>query len=267
MRYVRYLVGDQIQCGWINGEYIGPIEGDLFGEYRRLEATLPLEQTRLLAPILPGKIIEVGRNYLDQVQEQGTEIPNMPVISLKPPSAVIGSGEAILLPQQSNQVEHEVELAIIIGRRGRWVSLDEATGMIFGFTIANDVTARDLQKVDVHKTRSKAFDTFCPLGPWIETELDAIDVLLTCRVNDQLRQMATTREMIFTIGQLISFVSSVMTLFPGDVILTGTPAGSGVLKVGDRVDCAIEGIGVLSNPVRAATLPSTGVHLPSGNNW
>lgn len=253
MRFVRYQVGAQSLPGWINGEMVGPIEGDLFGEYRRMEATQPLEETRLLAPILPGKIIEVGRNYLDQVQEQGTDIPNMPVISLKPPSAVIGPGEAIRIPPQSNQVEHEVELAIIIARQARWVSLDEAAEVIFGFTIANDVTARDLQKVDIHKTRSKSFDTFCPLGPWIETELDAIDVLLTCRVNNELRQMATTREMIFTIAQLISFVSSVMTLYPGDVILTGTPAGSGALRAGDRVDCAIEGIGILTNPVRAVS--------------
>lgn len=252
MKFIRYQIGAQIQTGWINDEMVGTVDGDLFTEYRRREANQHLEQVRLLAPILPGKIIEVGRNYLDQVQEQGTEIPRIPVISLKPPSAVIGPGEVIILPPQSTQVEHEVELAVVIGRQARWISMDEAAGVIFGFTVANDVTARDLQKVDIHKTRSKSFDTFCPLGPWIETELDAIDVLLTCRVNDELRQMATTREMVFSIAQLISFVSSVMTLNPGDIILTGTPAGSGALSPGDRVDCAIEGIGVLSNPVRAA---------------
>lgn len=255
MRFVRYQIGQQIHTGWINGEMVGQIDGDIFAEYRRLEANLLMEQIRLLAPVLPGKIIEVGRNYLDQVQELGTNIPVMPVISLKPPSAVIGPGEAIIIPPQSKQVEHEVELAIIIGKKGRWVPTDQASNLIFGFTIANDVTARDLQKVDIHKTRSKSFDTFCPLGPWIETDLDPIDVLLTCRVNDALKQMASTREMIFTIGQLISFVTSVMTVHPGDVILTGTPAGSGIIRAGDVVDCAIEGLGVLSNIVRSVDNP------------
>jgi 2-keto-4-pentenoate hydratase/2-oxohepta-3-ene-1,7-dioic acid hydratase in catechol pathway len=236
--------------GWVLGEYIGAIEGDIFGEYRRLEADVELARAQLFAPILPGKIIEVGRNYIDQVQEQETKIPEIPIISLKPPSAVIGHGEPIVIPQQSSQVEHEVELAVVIGKKGKFIPSDQAARYILGYTIANDVTARDLQRLDVHKTRSKSFDTFCPLGPWIETELDPMDVLVTCRVNGELRQMASTREMIFSVPQIIAFVSSVMTLFPGDVILTGTPAGSGVLQAGERVECSIEGIGSLENPVK-----------------
>lgn len=250
MRFVRYQVGTITPLmGWVLGEHIGAIEGDIFGEYRRLEADIELARAQLLAPILPGKIIEVGRNYIDQVQEQETKIPEIPIISLKPPSTVIGHGVPIVIPEQSNQVEHEVELAVVIGKKGRFIPSDQAARYILGYTIANDVTARDLQRQDVHKTRSKGFDTFCPLGPWIETELDPMDVLVTCRVNGELRQMASTREMIFSVSQIIAFISSVMTLFPGDVILTGTPAGSGVLQAGERVECSIEGIGSLENPV------------------
>lgn len=251
MRFVRYQVGVNTQVmGWVLGDRVGAIEGDFFGEYRRLEADVELVQVRLLAPIIPGKIIEVGRNYIDQIQEQDTKVPEIPIISLKPPSAVIGHGEWIVIPQQSTHVEHEVELAVVIGKKGRFIPSDEAAQYILGYTIANDVTARDLQRQDVHKTRSKGFDTFCPLGPWIETDMDPMDVLVTCRVNGELRQMASTREMIFSVSQIIAFVSSVMTLFPGDVILTGTPAGSGILQAGERVECSIEGIGSLENPVK-----------------
>ncbi|HPO59722.1 MAG TPA: fumarylacetoacetate hydrolase family protein, partial [Anaerolineaceae bacterium] len=175
----------------------------------------------------------------------------IPLLFLKPPSSVIGPGEAILLPPQSRQVEHEAELAVVIGRLGRWIPPEAALDYVFGYTVANDVTARDLQRRDGQWTRGKGFDTFCPLGPWIETDYDPYDNLITCRVNGEIRQMASTRDMIFPVQQLVAFASSVMTLEPGDVILTGTPAGIGPLLDGDEVAVDIEGIGELRNPVKA----------------
>ena len=250
MRLIRTSDGDKNPVfGWIMGELAGFIEGDIFGEFQRLEANRPLEKLRLLAPINPGKIICVGRNYLEHAKEHQAEVPETPLLFLKPPSSVIGPGEAILVPPQSNQVEHEAELAVVIGKRGRWIPVQQAGEYIFGYTIANDVTARDLQRKDGQWTRGKGFDTFCPLGPWIETDLDAADALISCRVNQELRQMSSTREMVFSVEQIISFASSIMTLEPGDVILTGTPAGVGVITEGDQVEVTIEGIGTLKNPI------------------
>lgn len=250
MRFVRYQLGkSQPNYGWVYENKIGPIDGSPFGEYRRLEAEIPMESVRLLPPTIPSKIVCLGRNYEEHAKEHGAEVPQIPLIFLKPPSVLIGQGENIVLPPQSNQVEHEAELAIVIGKSGRWIGTDNATDHIFGYTIANDVTARDLQRSDPQWTRSKGFDTFCPLGPWIETEMDPYDILITCRVNDNIRQMASTRDMVFSIPQIIAFISSVMLLEPGDVILTGTPAGVGVLEAGDVVKASIEGIGELINPV------------------
>ncbi len=250
MRFVRYQTSqDAPRYGWVYEDKIGPIEGVPFGEFRRLEAEIPLHMARLLAPVQPGKIICVGRNYAEHAREQNVEVPEMPLLFLKPPSAVIGPGESIVLPPQSKQVEHEGELAVVIGRKGRWVQADEALTYVLGYTVANDVTARDLQRRDGQWTRGKGFDTFCPLGPWIETELDPTDVLVQTRVNGEMRQMASTREMMFPVEQLIAFISSVMTIFPGDVILTGTPAGIGALQNGDVVEVTVEGVGSLTNPV------------------
>jgi 2-keto-4-pentenoate hydratase/2-oxohepta-3-ene-1,7-dioic acid hydratase in catechol pathway len=179
----------------------------------------------------------------------------MPLLFFKPPSAVIGPGAPIVLPPQSRQVEHEAELAVIIGRPGRWISPEDASDHIFGYTVANDVTARDLQRSDGQWTRGKGFDTFCPLGPWIETEFDPSDALITCHVNNEMRQMASTRDMVFTIRQLIAFASSVMTLETGDLFLTGTPAGVGPLTPGDVVEARVEGLGALENPVVAGEAP------------
>lgn len=239
----------QEQHGWILDDEIGLVEGNIFGEYRRLETEISLERTRLLAPVIPGKIICVARNYLEHARERNVEVPETPMIFLKPPSAIIAHLEKIQIPPQSNQVEHEAELAVIIGKPGRWIDIDNATDYIFGFSIGNDVTARDLQRNESQWTRAKGFDTFCPLGPWIETELDVTDLLITCRVNNELRQMASTKEMIFPVTQLVSYVSNIMTLLPGDIIMTGTPAGVGPLEKGDTVDITIEGIGTLSNRV------------------
>jgi 2-keto-4-pentenoate hydratase/2-oxohepta-3-ene-1,7-dioic acid hydratase in catechol pathway len=252
MRFVRYTVGeDKPRYGWLFQDKIGPIEGEPFGEYRRMEAGMPLERVRLLAPVLPGKIIAIGRNYVEHARERDVEVPELPLIFLKPPSSVIGPGGTILLPPQSQRIDHEGELAVVIGKAGRWIQPEEALQHVLGYTAANDITARDLQQKDGQWTRGKGFDTFCPLGPWIETDLDPSDLRVTCRVNDEMRQMGSTREMVFSVQKLIAFISSVMTLQPGDVILTGTPAGIGPLRSGDSVEVEIEGIGALRNPVAA----------------
>ena len=253
MRFIRYQTGaDAPRYGWVYEDRVGPIEGVPFGEFRRLEAEIPLSMVRLLAPVQPGKIICVGRNYAEHAREQNVEVPDIPMLFMKPPSSVIGPEDTIILPPQSRQVEHEGELAVVIGRRGRWIPAEQAPTYILGYTVANDVTARDLQRRDGQWTRGKGFDTFCPLGPWIETDLDPADVLVQTRVNGEMRQMASTREMMFPVQQLIAFISSVMTLEPGDLILTGTPAGIGPLNAGDAVEVTVEGIGALQNTVEAA---------------
>ncbi len=250
MKFVRFQhKNNPAAYGWVYEDKVGMIDGDLWGEYHRLEATIPLEQVRLLAPVVPGKIVCMGRNYVEHAKEDNAEVPETPLIFLKPSTTLIGPGDKIVMPPQSQRVDHEGELALIIGRRGRWINTDEVKDYIFGYTIANDVTARDLQRRDGQWTRAKGFDTFCPLGPWIETEFDPTDALLTTRVNDEVRQMETTRAMVFSIVQIVAFISSVMTLEPGDVILTGTPAGISPLNHGDVVKVEIEGIGTLENPV------------------
>lgn len=253
MRIVRYQVKNEPpRYGWVLENKVGPIEGDPFGEYRRLEADLPLESVRLLAPSKPSKIICLGRNYVEHAREHNVEVPKVPLIFLKPPSAVLDPGGNIVLPPQSQQVEHEAELVAVIGRRGRNIMAEEASRYLLGYTVGNDVTARDLQRSDGQWTRAKGFDTFCPFGPWIDTEFDPSDAVITCRVNGQPRQMASTHDMVFSVANLVAFISSVMTLEPGDLIFTGTPAGVSPLKAGDVVEVEIEGLGKLSNPVVAA---------------
>ena len=253
MRFIRFQTKNQLPAfGWVQDDQVGALEGSPLTEFRRLPATLPLESVRLLPPILPSKIICVGRNYVEHAREHGNEVPDVPLIFLKPPTSLIGPGAAILLPPQSERVEHEGELVIVIGRGGRHIEPADAADYILGYTIGNDVTARDLQRRDNQWTRAKGFDTFCPLGPWIDTRLDPSDALVTCHVNGQLRQMASTRDMVFPVAQLVAYISSVMTLEPGDVILTGTPSGVGPLEPGDEVRVEVEGLGTLTNPVRNA---------------
>jgi 2-keto-4-pentenoate hydratase/2-oxohepta-3-ene-1,7-dioic acid hydratase in catechol pathway len=250
MRFARFLTKEKtIHFGWVNEDRLGLVEGDIFGEYRRLETSIPLKNITLLPPIEPGKIVCLGRNYVEHAREQGAEVPESPLIFLKAQTAVIADRDEIQLPVQSNQVEHEAELVVVIGKKGRWIPVEQALQYVFGYTIGNDVTARDLQHKDGQWTRSKSFDTFCPVGPWIETELDPSDTLITCRVNSELRQMASTREMVFTVPQIVAYISTIMTLLPGDLIFTGTPAGIGPLVNGDEVEVEIEGIGVLRNSV------------------
>ncbi len=231
-------------------EKIGAIAGNIYGDYRRQEVELPVNSVRLLAPAEPSKIICIGRNYVEHAKEHNAEVPKVPLIFMKPPSSIIGTGDAILLPPQSQQVEHEAELVVVMGKRGKNILAEAAYTYIYGYTIGNDVTARDLQRSDGQWTRAKGFDTFCSFGPWIDTDFDASDAIITCRVSGQPRQMASTRDMVFNVSQLVAFISSVMTLEPGDLIFTGTPAGVGPLIDGDEVTVEIEGLGKISNPVR-----------------
>jgi 2-keto-4-pentenoate hydratase/2-oxohepta-3-ene-1,7-dioic acid hydratase in catechol pathway len=251
MRIVRYKYKTEApRYGWLLENKVGAIVGNIYDEYRRQETELPLSSVRLLAPVQPSKIICVGRNYAEHAKEHDAEVPKVPLIFMKPLSAIIGPGDPIILPPQSQQVEHEAELVIVIGKRGRSIIAEEAQNYIFGYTIGNDVTARDLQRSDGQWTRAKGFDTFCPFGPWVDTEFDPSDAVITCRVSGQPRQMASTRDMVFNVNVLIAFISSVMTLERGDLIFTGTPAGVSPLKEGDEVVVEIEGLGKLCNPVR-----------------
>lgn len=225
---------------WTDAPYLGGVETD------RL---VPLRD--LLAPVLPSKVVCVGRNYAAHAKELGNEVPSEPLLFLKPPSAVLAPGGTIVLPPESQRVEHEGELCVVVGRRLRRASEAEALAAVFGITAANDVTARDLQKKDVQFTRGKGFDTFCPVGPWIETDPgDLAALTVTTRVNGERRQHGATSAMIFPVGVLLSYISRVMTLEPGDIVLTGTPEGVGPLRDGDTVEVEIEGVGApLSNRV------------------
>lgn len=213
---------------------------------------IPLEELELLPLVRPTKIVCVGLNYHDHAREMGLPIPEEPVLFLKPPTAVIGTGDAIVAPAGAGRVDHEAELAVIIGHTARFVPEGEALSHVFGYACANDVTARDLQKKDGQWTRAKSFDTFCPVGPWIETHLEDPQSLgVRAIVNGEVRQRGTTAEMIFPVPKLISFISGVMTLLPGDVVLTGTPSGIGPIKDGDEVSIEIDQLGLLTNRVAA----------------
>lgn len=253
MHLIRYQTRDgAARLGWVHGDLVGPVEGLPYETYIRGDADLPLTSVKLLPPVQPSKIICVGRNFAAHAREQNAEVPEVPLLFFKPPSSLIGPGVPIELPPQSEQVEHEAELAVVICKTGRWITAGDALEHVFGYTIANDVTARDLQRKDGQWTRAKGFDTFCPVGPWIETEFDPSDALITCKVNDETRQMGSTRDMVFSVRQLIAYASSIMTLEPGDLLLTGTPAGVSPLHPGDVVEVQIEGLGTLKNPVISA---------------
>lgn len=237
------------------GLTIAEIEGHPFGQITFSGARWALSDVRLLSPILPSKVVCVGRNYAEHAAEHGSEVPKEPLLFLKPSTSVIGPRDAIRLPIFSKQVEHEAELAVVIGAPGaRRADRAAAERAIFGYTCANDVTARDLQRSDGQWTRAKGFDSFCPIGPWITTGLDVSDLEIRCEVGRgpeemEVRQLGRTRDMVFDVPALVSYISHVMTLLPGDVVLTGTPAGVSPLTDGDTVTVRIEGIGELSNPV------------------
>ncbi|KKK06833.1 2-hydroxyhepta-2,4-diene-1,7-dioate isomerase [Micromonospora sp. HK10] len=237
------------------GLTIAEIEGHPFGQIQFSGARWALSDVRLLSPILPSKVVCVGRNYAEHAAEHGSEVPKEPLLFLKPSTSVIGPRDAIRLPIFSKQVEHEAELAVVIGAPGaRRADRAAAERAIFGYTCANDVTARDLQRSDGQWTRAKGFDSFCPIGPWITTGLDVSDLEIRCEVGRnpeemEVRQLGRTKDMVFDVPGLVSYISHVMTLLPGDVVLTGTPAGVSPLTDGDTVSVRIEGIGELTNPV------------------
>lgn len=233
----------------VEGTLVALLDGHPFGELRPEGRLLRAQDVRFVAPVLPSKIIAVGKNYAAHAREMGAEAPTSPMLFLKPSTSVIGPGEPIALPWQSEKVEHEAELAVVIGRLCRDVPAERVPEVILGYTCANDVTARDLQATDGQWGRAKGFDSFCPLGPWIVTDLEADDVDVTCRVNDVVRQSGSTHDMVHDITELVVQISAVMTLLPGDVILTGTPAGVGPLQAGDQVSVSIAGIGSLRNSV------------------
>ncbi len=238
--------------GRIAGEMVHEITGDILGEWRESGRTWPLEQVKLLPPVTPGKIVCMGRNYREHAAELGHDAPQKPLIFLKAPSAVIGPEEPIVYPPDSQRVDHEGELAVVIGRRCKGIAAEDFAPYVLGYTCLNDVTARDLQEADVQFTRGKSFDTFCPLGPLIETQLDFAATTVEAYVNGERKQHAPVTDMIFSIGAILAWISRVMTLEPGDVIATGTPAGVSPMKPGDVVEVVVSGIGTLRNPVVAA---------------
>ena len=259
MRIARFTVSDRIAYGIVEGEdsdpaslTVNPIDGHPFAPFERTNARFPLHDVRLLPPVLPHKVVGIGKNYADHAREMGGEPPSTPVMFLKPSTTVIGPNEAVVLPEQSCQVEFEGEIAVVIGRLSRDVPQGRVPDVTLGYTCANDVTARDLQRSDGQWTRAKGFDSFCPLGPWIETEADPAELSVTTSVNGEIKQRAPARDMVHSITDLIVFVSSVMTLIPGDVILTGTPAGVGPLADGDRVSVTVAGVGRLDHRVTSA---------------
>jgi len=249
VRLVRFRHGDRIATGSVEGDFVRPLKGTFFQDPLPTGEEVPLAAVRLLAPVLPSKVVCIGKNYVEHAEEMGGEVPEEPLIFLKPSTAVIGPGDPIPYPRISRQVDHEGELAVVIGRPARRVRAEEAGNYILGFTCGNDVTARDLQHKDGQWTRGKGFDGFCPLGPWIETEIDPSDLAVECRLNGEVRQSGRTSQLTFGPNVLVEFITQVMTLLPGDVIMTGTPAGVGPMKPGDRVEVEVEGIGMLQNEV------------------
>ena len=259
MKICRYVMreaaaseGASPRYGVIEGESVIEISGAPWRPWTRSSRSSRLADVRLLVPVEPTKVVCIGRNYAAHAAEMGNEVPKEPLMFLKPPSSVIGPGEAIVLPKYSQRVEHEGELALVIGRRCSHLGeADDALSFVMGYTCLNDVTARDLQKSDVQFTRAKGFDTFCAVGPHIETTLDPSDVLVETHVNGERRQSGVTSLMIYPVAFLVRWISRMMTLVPGDVIATGTPAGVGPLLAGDTVDVSVGGVGVLRNPVHA----------------
>jgi len=260
MRIVRFNPGPDSDLGQDplfgileDDGFITIISGDpIYSGIQKTAARIELNKVRMLAPVIPrSKVVCIGKNYADHAAEMGGKVPDEPIIFLKPNTSVIGPNDTIVWPQMSERVDHEVELAIVIGRICKDVPKERVSDVIFGYTIANDVTDRDLQKKDGQWTRGKGFDTFCPIGPWIDTDFIPGNQRLTASVDGQVKQSAQLSDMIFDIPTIVNFVTSVMTLLPGDIILTGTPAGIGPVVVGGKVSVAIEGLGELTNKVAA----------------
>jgi 2-keto-4-pentenoate hydratase/2-oxohepta-3-ene-1,7-dioic acid hydratase in catechol pathway len=254
MRLVRFKTADpaKTRYGMLEDGRIHELSGDVFGPYERTGRTFNLDDVTLLSPVKPSKVVAVGLNYRDHALEFGLEIPQEPMIFMKPATAVIGPMEPIIMPPMSQRVDYEAELAVVIGSRAKGVTKEEAGDYILGFTCLNDVTARDLQGRDGQWTRAKGFDTFCPLGPAIVTDLDPSDVEVSSWLNGEMKQSSRTSNLVFNVPVLVEFITSIMTLEPGDVIATGTPSGVGPVQDGDSIEIRIQGIGSLVNPVKAS---------------
>jgi len=250
MKLVRFQVQGRTACGILHGEEVRELEGDFFGPLKTRSTGYARTGVKFLAPCSPSKIIAVGLNYRDHARELELPVPETPVIFLKPPTSIIGPGDIIRYPGTSSQVDYEAELGIVIKDRVKDIRPEEARSHILGYTCANDVTARDLQKKDGQWTRAKSFDTFCPVGPWIETDLEPDDLLVESYLNGVRRQSSRTSQFIFRVDHLVSFISQIMTLSPGDLVITGTPAGIGPMEPGDEIEVRIEGIGSLTNVVK-----------------
>jgi 2-keto-4-pentenoate hydratase/2-oxohepta-3-ene-1,7-dioic acid hydratase in catechol pathway len=250
MRVARFSLNGEPRFGIVDGPELVVLKGHpLVNGYDTTGERVPVKDVKLLAPTIPSKIVCIGKNYADHVAEMGREINPEPTIFFKPSSAIIGPGDSIILPKQSKRVELEAELTIVIGQITKNVTEEQALEHVWGFTIANDVTARDLQASDDQWARAKAFDTFCPLGPWIETEFIPDGQIVESRIDGETKQQASIDLMLHNVPKIISYVSHNMTLLPGDVILTGTPAGISRIDTGQIIECEIEGIGTLLNPV------------------
>jgi 2-keto-4-pentenoate hydratase/2-oxohepta-3-ene-1,7-dioic acid hydratase in catechol pathway len=250
VKVARFSNGAEPRFGIVDGPELVVLKGHpLVAGYQPTGERIPLKELKLLAPTIPSKIVCIGKNFADHAAEIGEEVTEEPLIFFKPSSAIVGHGDAIVIPPQSKQVELEAELSLVIGKLAKNVSEEKALDYLWGVTIANDVTARDLQLGDGQWARSKGFDTFCPLGPWVETEFVPDGQVIESRINGEVRQNVAISEMVHKIPFIISYVSKNMTLLPGDIILTGSPAGISVIKAGDIIECEVEGIGILSNPV------------------
>lgn len=251
MNYLRFHTGQEIKEGvLLDNEEIREIQGSFYGSFSITEQSYQLAEVTLLPPCLPSKVVCVGLNYADHAREVNMPLPKEPVLFIKPSTTVIGPDETILYPSNSQQVDYEAELAIVIKDRAKNINAQDALSYILGYTCCNDVTSRDLQRKDGQWTRAKSFDTFCPLGPWIVPDLDTSNLKIQLILNGHLKQSSSTKEMIFSPAQLVSYVSKIMTLLPGDVIITGTPPGIGTMEIGDTVEVFIEKIGILRNYLR-----------------
>ena len=251
MKIVRYQDGPKIKWGVVEEDLIREMDGDPFGHFHLSPRGKKPEEVKWASPCLPSKIIALGLNYRDHAEEVKMVLPKEPLIFIKPSTSVIGPGEAIIYPKMSKRVDYEAELAVVIGKVAKKVSEERAADYILGYTCLNDVTARDLQPKDGQWTMAKGFDTFAPIGPWIVTDIDPHHLDVSSYLNGERRQHSNTKNLIFGPHQLVSFISRVMTLLPGDVIATGTPSGIGPMAIGDKIDVVIEGIGTLSNQVVA----------------
>jgi 2-keto-4-pentenoate hydratase/2-oxohepta-3-ene-1,7-dioic acid hydratase in catechol pathway len=251
VRIARYVHDGDVAFGVVEGDDVAELAGHPFGPVTFTGTRRALTEVKLLAPVLPSKVVAIGKNYAAHASEMGGDVPDKPLIFLKPSTAVTGAREPIMYPPSSQQVDYEGELAVVIGRLCRDVPVERAAEVILGYTCGNDVTARDQQKTDGQWSRAKGYDTFCPLGPWIETDVDPADLRVTTTLSGETKQDGRTSQIVHKIPDLIAYITSCMTLLPGDVILTGTPAGVGPMQVGDDVAVEIEGIGRLVNTVVA----------------